>query len=219
MGTKQETSSQGYAGVQTAYGREGLAALQRYLREVEGMGTPDLGITAQDRALVQQAQEATGESARIGMEQDMQSILRQLEDTAIGRGIEGSSLEAVNNALVGQQFQQQLAQLALQQQAQGSQALMNMPFQRAQAENQGNLARFQMLTGAAQPMVNYDALLRQLTASQKGVTKGSALPGIMGMAMRGGMAYMTGGMSEAAQVGNAAYQPGAANNPYYGPGY
>jgi hypothetical protein len=201
MGMKQTQEQTSYAGRQTNAGRQGLAALQGYLQEVQGMQQQPLQITGEDRALVADAQAASGEQARMQMEDSMQSILRQLEDTAIGRGIQGSSLEAVNNALVGQDFQRQLSQLALQQQGQASQQLLNMPFQRSAAINDQNLARFQMLTGAANPLVGYDQFMRQLTATQKGESSQPMGPMLAQLGGRAAAAYFTQGASEGAGGG------------------
>ena len=197
----QTATKESTAGAQTQYGQQGLDALQQYLQEVQGMQQQSLTPTGQDRALVGQVQEASGAVARQQMEQNMQQILRQTEDTAIGRGIEGSSMEAINNALIGQNFQQQLAQMAMQQQGQSAQQLMNLPFQRSQAANQQNLARFQMLTGAAAPMVNYDAMMRQLNQTTTEETPSQAmqnLPAQFQIAKQVGGMFVGGGGGEGA---------------------
>ena len=197
----QTATKESTAGAQTQYGQQGLDALQQYLQEVQGMQQQSLTPTGQDRALVGQVQEASGAVARQQMEQNMQQILRQTEDTAIGRGIEGSSMEAINNALIGQNFQQQLAQMAMQQQGQSAQQLMNLPFQRSQAANQQNLARFQMLTGAAAPMVNYDAMMRHLNQTTTEETPSQAmqnLPAQFQIAKQVGGMFVGGGGGEGA---------------------
>lgn len=170
MGMKTEETRQGFVGEQSPEARQMMQQLAQMTAGTAGqfgdlsqLASGQLQLNPQDRALIQQAQEASGQQAQQQMEQQMQTILRQLEDTAIGRGIQGSSLEAVNNALIGQDFQRQLAQMAMQQQGQAANQMLNMPFQRAGTQINANQALMQRLVGGSQVGLGYDQAMRQAT--------------------------------------------------------
>lgn len=215
MGTSKKTE-QGYAGAMSPQARmmlERLAATQGGNQAMQDLAGGKLEINAQDRAMVQQAQDATGQLARSQMEQAMEDAMRQAEAQGLERGIEGSSLEAVNNALIGQDMQRQIGQLAMQQQAQGAQQLMNMPMQRAESTMNANQLLMNRLVQGAQVGLGYDQGIRQL--NQTKITEApSELPGqILGLGAQIGTAMATGGASIPLQAGMQGMQGGQQANP------
>lgn len=175
MGMTSTSESQGQAGPQSAEaqrimqllsGGAGQAAGQ--MGDLSSMAAGDFSLTPQDRALVSEAQAASGDVARSQMGANMDMVLRQLEDTNIGRQLTGGSLEAVSNALIGRDSQRQLNELDMQQQGQAAGQLLNMPFQRAQSQLGANQLLLNRLVQGGGQALNYDALIRQLNASSTG---------------------------------------------------
>jgi hypothetical protein len=111
-------------------------------------------------------QQIAGEQGRNQMEQNMQGITRQVEDTAIGRNIEGSSMEAIMQAIAGTQQLRDLNAQSLQQEAQGVNMGIQIPRQDAALALQGNQALLQRLVGGAQAVLPYDAQIRELNSSR-----------------------------------------------------
>lgn len=196
MGSSTTTQTQqSRAGAQSPE----AARMMRLLGEAAGRAADDpalsgdFSLTASQRGLISEAQAAAGGVARSQMEQNLEAVLRQLEDTAIGRTITGGSLEAVNQALLGQDQLRSLDQLAMQQAGQAAEMGVNVPFQAAEATNKALLAR---LVQPAATGLNYDAVIRQLNSSMSGETKEPFDWG--GTAMMGakiGAAPFTGGAS------------------------
>jgi len=153
----------------------------------------DFSLTGEQRGLINEAQAASGGVARSQMEQNLEAVLRQLEDTAIGRQITGGSLEAVNQALLGQDQLRSLDQLNMQQAGQAAEMGVNVPFQAAEATNKALLAR---LVQPANTGLNYDALIRQLNSTSYGTqTKPTDWTGMAMAGAKIGAAPFTGGAS------------------------
>ena len=109
------------------------------------MGAP----TQADRDLVEQSVGASTDIARRQLEQEIQQLMAQMDEQLAARGIQGSSIEAVNRGQVFGRGLDQIANMLSQQQAMGAQSLMNLPFQRAQTQIGANQALMQRLTGTA----------------------------------------------------------------------
>ena len=177
------TTEQGQAGPQSPEAQRMMQMLQQYMQQ--GMGqTGDLsayargevgGPTEQDRASVQDAQSAAGDVARAQMEQALAEALQQVEGGLLDRGLEGSSIEAVTNALIGRDFNRQMATMLGQQRAEGAQQLVNMPFQRADVALNANQLLMQRLVQGAGVGLPYDASIRSLNASQMNSTPTSQM--------------------------------------------
>ena len=215
MGTSKQTD-RSYAGPMSPQARmmlERLAQTQGGNQAMQDLAAGKLEINAQDRVMVQQAQDATGQLAMSQMEQGMEQAMRMAEAQGLDRGIEGSSLEAVNNALIGQDMQRQIAQLAMQQQAQGAQQLMNMPMQRAQSTMNANQILMNRLVQGAQVGLGYDQGIRQLNQTRTS-EKPSDLPGqVLGMGAQIGSAIASGGASIPLQISMQGMQGGQQTNP------
>ena len=108
-----------------------------------------LSPTGADEGLIAQSVQASQEIAERAARSQYEDISAQVENDLLERGIEGSSIEAVNQAILGRQMQQQLADVSSQGQQFGSQALMNLPFQRAGVQLSANQQLLQQLLGGA----------------------------------------------------------------------
>lgn len=167
MGTTSSSTLHGTAGAQSPEAQRMMQLLGQAVQQ--GANSPDVrgdfSIDASQQGLINQAQASAGGVARSDMEQNLEAILRQLEDSNIGRQITGGSLEAVNNAVVGGQQLRDVNSLGIQQAGQAAQQAINLPFQASEATNRALLAR---LVQPAQMGLNYDAAIRQLNQSTYG---------------------------------------------------
>ena len=100
--------------------------------------------------MIAQSVLASHEIAERAARSQYEDISAQIENDLLERGIEGSSIEAVNQAILGRQMQRQLADVSSQGQQFGSQALLNLPFQRAGVQLSANQQLLQQLLGGAQ---------------------------------------------------------------------
>lgn len=170
MGDQTSTQeTQNTAGPQSAYARrmEQLLGMQAERGAGDAALQGNFNISPEQQGLINQVQRSSGDVARAGMEKNLESVLRQLEDTNIGRQITGGSLEAVNQGLVGRESLSNIDTMGIQQQGQAAQMALNVPFQAADATNKAILAR---LVQPAQAGLNYDAAIRQLNSSSYGQT-------------------------------------------------
>lgn len=130
-----------------------------------GVGGP----TQQDYDLVQQSIGRSGEMAQRELERVLGPALARLGEGTSQRGIAGSSMEQLNRMLAGREMSDQVRTLLSGAQQQGGQALMNLPFQRAETKIGANQALFQMLSGAANPVLanQLQGRLAQQTTTQE----------------------------------------------------
>jgi hypothetical protein len=172
MGMGSEQTTQGQAGPQSAQARSildtfaGIASgSAAQMGDMTDIAAGNFNITPEQQAMINEAQNASGGVARSNMDQNMEQVLRQLEDANIGKQITGGSLEAVNNALVGQQGLRDTDMLNMQQQGQAAEMGLNTPFQAANSQVQANQALMQRLVGTGGATLNYDAAIRDMNAS------------------------------------------------------
>lgn len=165
-------------------------------------------------------QQIMGDQSRLQMDQNMDTASRHVEDTAIGRSIGGSTMEAVLQGTVGAQHQQSANMQALGQEAQGVQAGINMPLQMAQAQIQGNQALMARLVGGSTAGLNYDQAIRQLNSTRVTEKEEPLGQTIFNGAVQLGSAAMGGGAAPVGpQISNAGV-PGyisPSGRPYQGP--
>ena len=199
MGDQVSTTTN-YAGPQSTQAREFLRQLQQagagatgQMGDLSNLAAGNLELSPQMMALIQQIQEQSMQAARGQQDINMQQTLRGLEDSNIARGIDESSLAAVNQALLGQQQMADLNALTAGGQVQASQMMLNAPFQAAQTQMGANQALLNRLVQPAQVGVNYDAMIRGMTGSQQ-----TAQPFNMA-----GSLFQLGGQLGAAQLGKA----------------
>lgn len=111
------------------------------------------GPSAQDYDLVQQTIGRSGEMAQRELQRMLGPLMAQLSEGTTQRNVPGSSLEQLSKILGGREIAEQGANILSGAQMQGGQALMNLPFQRAELQLGANQQLFQQLIGAANPVM------------------------------------------------------------------
>lgn len=198
---------------------------QGQLGDLGALARGDMQITPQDEALIRQIAQLTGDLGRAQAQQNYEALAPQVEGQLLERGLEGSSIEAVNQAMLGRQLQQTLDQSSLQQQLISAQQLQQQPLARAGIQLNANQLLLQRILGGAQSVGQMGLQERWAQTTETQTTETPFNWGGVVGAVAGdiaGSAFMptpAGPMPMPQGTGNAAYQPGAANNPYYGPGY
>lgn len=121
------------------------------LSSLAGGDLSGLGPTGQDQELIAESLGFTGDIARRELEKLSTQSQAQLTEALTAGGQSGSSIESVKRAMLEADLNRQLAGLIDQQRIAGNQALINLPFQRANVALGANQALFQQLAGAAGP--------------------------------------------------------------------
>ncbi len=177
------------------------------------------GPSEDDRRLVQQTIGATADIGQRELQRTLGPLMAQLNEQNAGRNIGGSSIEGLNKALAGQEMAGRLADLLSGAQAQGGQALLNLPFQRNEQMMGANAQLFQMLTGSANPVLQGNLMARtsQPTTTQT-QNRGwmdvfNAAAGIGGLPF-GGMFGGGGGGGSSAMNPSAMDSMPSSFNPY-----
>jgi hypothetical protein len=154
-----------------------------------GMDQVEATVSPEQRMLIQQGQEATGEIALGQMETALDSIYQQSEANALDRGIEGSTIEAVNTAINARELQRQVNEMIQRQRAESSQQMLNTGFANAELNLNRNQQMLQALLGAGNPILQSDISARTAQPTTNQVTEGSALAPLMQLGTQiGGMA-------------------------------
>lgn len=156
----------------------------------------NVSASAADRQFIETANNAAAEIARKQAEANFLSQKRLVEEQGISKGMEGSTVEAVNTALLGKSNEDALNQIALQGQAQTAEQMTSLPFQRASVQLSANQLLLQKLVGAANPVLQQSLQERLAQGSTTTKTKESTAGVAFDLAKRGAAAYATGGASE-----------------------
>ncbi|HUW10462.1 MAG TPA: hypothetical protein VM537_12095 [Anaerolineae bacterium] len=161
---------------------------------------------SQDRALVEQSIGASSDMARRQLQGFVEQQQLGLDDSLSARGVQGSSIESMNRAVIGRDANRQFANMASQEQQQGAQALMQLPFQRANVQLNANQALFQRLSGASNQVLSQSLQDRLANQTQTSTQEESGMSfNEMGqIGARIGAAALTGGTSEIAFQGAGA---------------
>lgn len=128
------------------------------LGDLSGLAQGDLGQlgpTEGDRELVRKSIGATRDIAQREIESLLAELKGQLGEQLGARGVQGSSIEAVQSGILSRDAGRQVADLLSQAQGQSAQALMNLPGQRAGIQIGANQALFQRLIGAGGTGLNF----------------------------------------------------------------
>jgi len=158
MGSQQTTQTRSVTfdemGQQEASMRAVLEQLaQRGMLQLGDMSSLTSGrmdITPQDEAFIRQISALTGELQRGQAQQNYDTMSQQVEGQLLSRGLEGSSIEAVNQALLGRQLQQSLDQGALQNQITSAQQLQQQAQNRAAVQLNANQLLLNQILNSAQ---------------------------------------------------------------------
>lgn len=125
------------------------------------------GPTQQDTELVQASIGRTADMAQRELERVLGPALAKLNENTAQRNTGGSSMEQIARLLQGREIGDQLQQILSGAQQQGGQALLNLPFQRAETKIGANQALFNMLSGAANPVLANQLQARLAQGTQK----------------------------------------------------
>jgi len=128
-----------------------------------------LGPTSADQELIAQSIGRTREITQRELESAMGELQAQLGEQMAAKGMQGASIEAVQRGLLMRNMQQELSKSMLTAQQQGGEALMNLPFRRAEVALNANQALFNQITGMTQ--MPYQGLLQTRLAQQRSTQK------------------------------------------------
>jgi len=106
--------------------------------------------TAEDRRLTEESFGLTNQMAERALEDFVREQNLGLDEQLSARGIQGSSIEAVNRGLVRRDAGRQLADILDQSRREETQSLMQLPFQRAGMQLNANQQLFNQIIGGAQ---------------------------------------------------------------------
>jgi hypothetical protein len=124
------------------------------LGDLSQIASGKFGVTEEDRRLIADSLGFTRDIVSrdiAGLSAEGQG---RLGESLAARGIQGSSIESVDRAILERDLQRQGANLLDQSRVESNQALMQLPFQRAQTQIGANQALFQSILGAANPLLN-----------------------------------------------------------------
>ncbi len=177
MGTSKTTTT-GTAGAQGPEAANMMRLLGSTTQEAAGqmgdlsdIAAGDLQLSPEMMQHLQRLQQIMGDQGRLQMDKNLDVAQRQVEDTAIGRSIEGSTLEAIMQGTVGAQALESADMQALGQEAQNVNLGIQIPQQNAALAIQGNQALMQRLVGGAQAGLGYDQSIRGLNQTQVAETQ------------------------------------------------
>lgn len=177
MGTSKQTTT-GTAGAQSPEAARMMQLLGSTTQEAAGqmgdlsdISAGNFNLSPEMMQQISRLQQIMGDQGRIQMEQNLQTATRGVEDTAIGRNIAGSTMEAVMQGTVGEQALRSADMQALGQEAQAVNLGIQVPQQQAALAIQGNQALMQRLVQGAQAGLGYDASIRGLESTQVAETQ------------------------------------------------
>lgn len=187
------------------------------LGDLGALASGQLSLSGNDMALIRQIQELSSQQARDATMQNYEQVRGQVESGLLDRGLANSSVEAVSQALLGQQLQASLDQQALQGQITSAQQLRQQAIDRAGLQlNANQLLLNEILSGAgALANMGLQERLAQTTTKQTTKTPMS-IGGAAQMVGRGLAAYGTGGASEVAAAGAPGMQGPSVQGPPIG---
>ena len=165
------------------------------------------GPTADDLALITNTLDRTRDITSRNLNVMSQEGQARLSEQLASRGISGASIESVDRAILERDLTRQGANLMDQSRIEANQALMQLPFQRAQVQLGANQTLLQGLLGASNPLLQ--SLQQDRLAQSTQVTETGADPAKMiqaGIALAA--AIPTGGLSLAAMPTSFSSAPG-----------
>lgn len=190
MGTNKETTTERkYIPGASARARRIESLLEDVLTRADGSLDFDISteITPQQRAYLAQIQELTGDVARSQMRAGLQEAQGQVEAGLLDRGLQGSSIEAVQQAIQGRDFTRQMNEFLMRTQAQTAEQMVNTGFANAQVRLNQNQQLLSTLLGGSQTLLARDLQERmaQGTSTTKTRTKKSAFGQMMQLGQLG----------------------------------
>lgn len=157
MGTQKteqtQTTTLPGAGQMESEARNLLAQLGRGGMEQMGnlsdLAGGKLTLSPQDEEMIKRIQELTMQAARAQARGNYEDMASQVEGQALEAGLEGSSIEAVNRAVLGRQLQQTLDQTALQGQVTSAQQMRQAALDSAGIKLNANQLLLNRILGGA----------------------------------------------------------------------
>lgn len=199
LGTAEQSSTSSIPGMSGS-----AARMQQLMAQAAEMAAGQLdpsqvstSATPEQRQAIQQAQESTGDIARSQMEAMMEDMMSQTQADALNRGIEGSSIEQVNQAVAGRDVMRQMNEMIMGQQAQSANQLVNAGFANAQVDLSRNQQLLEMLLGSAPSVMQGNLNERLAQGSTQTTSEQSPFNALLNMGMQGAGLLASGGASAA----------------------
>jgi len=142
-----ETSIPGMTAAERRIQQLQLQAAEQAAGALDLSGDISTEATPQQLDYIRRMQESTGEIARSQMEAGLRESMGQVEAGALARGIEGSSIEQVMQAINARDFQRQMNEMILSQQGQSAQQALNTGFANAELRLNRNQQLLNALLG------------------------------------------------------------------------
>lgn len=155
------------------------------LGNLEDLASGKLQLSPEDAALIRQIQELTGEAARNEMKSNYELSASQVEGQLLEGGLAKSSIEAVQQALLGKQMQSSLDQSALQGQITSAQQMRQGMYDTAGIKLNANQLLLNQILGGAGGLAEMG--LRERLAQTTTTTSSGGLGGLVDMAGLAGM--------------------------------
>lgn len=225
MGKTTETQETSIPGASSAEGQL-QSLLQRLIQTQSGqlgdlsqLAAGNLGITEADKRMIADSLGFTRDIVSRDTAALAQEGQARLGENFAARGIQGSSFESVDRAILERDLQRQAANALDQSRIESNQALMALPFQRAGVQLGANQALFQNILGAANPLLNSylsDRLARsRTTTTQEGGGLGQLvqLGGLIAAPFTGGASLGFSGLSRLFGGGGGGGSVGSSGAP------
>jgi hypothetical protein len=159
------------------------------------------GPSAQDLSLIANTLDRTRDITSRNLGVLSQEGQARLTESLSSRGIEGSSIEGFDRAILERDLQRQGGDLLDRSRIESNQALMQLPFQRAQVQMGANQTLLQGLLGAVNPLLGGLTGERLAQGTQTQTSSGFDFGQLVQLGIRGGSAIATGGQSEVVRAG------------------
>lgn len=201
--------------------------------DLSALASGQMSVTPQDEAFIRQISTLTGELQRDQARASYDEMSQAVEGQLLERGLEGSSVEAVNQALLGRQLQQSLDMGTLQREITSAQQLQQQAQNRAGLQLNANQLLLQRILNSAGAVGNMSLQerLSQGTVTQTteqpfdwgraaGTVVGATAGALTGNPAAAAQGAQTGGNAMAAPPPAPILDQSGWNTPgggYYGP--
>jgi len=175
------------------------------LGDLTDLANGKVQLDPKDMQLLQQIQELSGQAGRNQLQQNFDAASGAVEGDLLSKGLEGSSIEAVQKAILGRQLQQSLDQSAIQGQIQTAQGARQHALDKAGLKLNANQVILQRILGGAQGLagMGLQERLAQQTTTQES-KQGFGAAQALALGTRAAEAFASGGTSEVARAGMSA---------------
>jgi hypothetical protein len=185
--TTTESSTLPGMGTQEAGARATLEQLSKggmgQLGNLKDLASGKLQLSPEDMALIRQIQELTAKQAQESVKSNYDLMASQTAGETLQRGISGSSIDAVNQALLGKQLQSSLDQSALQGQITSADQMRKGMYENAGIKLNANQLLLNQIMGGSEALgrMGLEERLAQKTTTQKSTES----PGVGAFVLKG----------------------------------